>query len=216
MTPDDARAALATVGLTPNTVVSVGNGEASWTFELDRTLIAQLPRNEVVAASHARARRLLPELARSVSFAVPQPDAVGEWQGLPFHVYEKPSGAALTEDRLGDVAPMLCELHSFPVDRARELLGDAGTVEEWRTRYQILWRDIAARVLPLLAEPLARQVEHEYGMFLPDVQFEAVLVHRDLGVEHVLMARSRRSSTSRTLPSAIPRSTSSGSSMHSV
>ena len=187
MTPDDARAALATVGSTPSVIEPVGDGWASWTFELDGILIAQFPRNDAVARGHARARRLLPELGRHVSFRVPQLNAVGEWRGLPFHVYEKLPGVALTEARLDDVAAMLVGLHSFPVDRARELLGDEGTVDEWRAGYVSLWSDVEERLLPLLSEPLARDVEREYGAFLREVDFEPVLVHRDLGVEHVLV-----------------------------
>ncbi len=104
MTPDDARAALATIGLAPDVVGPIGDGWASWTFELDGTRIAQFPRDESAARGHRRARRVLPELAEHASFRVPQPDTVGEWRGLPFHVYEKLPGAGLTEDRLDDVA----------------------------------------------------------------------------------------------------------------
>jgi aminoglycoside phosphotransferase (APT) family kinase protein/ADP-ribose pyrophosphatase YjhB (NUDIX family) len=189
MTPDDARAALATAGLTPSGVVPIGDGEASWTFELDGSRIAQFPRNELVARGHARARRLLPELAGHVSFAVPQPETVGEWNGLSFHVYKKVPGTPLSDGALSPeaLAALLTELHSFPVDRARNLLSDEGTVDEWRAGYESLWLDVEERVLPLLSEALARAVEREYAIFLREAEFHPVLVHRDLGVEHILI-----------------------------
>ncbi len=75
----------------------------------------------------------------------------------------------------------------FRVDRARELLADEGTVDEWRAGYEFLWLDVEARVLPRLSETLAGAVEREYAGFLREVEFEPVLVHRDLGVEHILV-----------------------------
>ena len=104
-------------------------------------------------------------------------------------MYEKLPGAALTEDTLdfAAIGRMLRELHSFPVDRARALLGDAGTVDEWRSGYEELWLDINARVVPLLSAAVGGAVTREFADFVRDVNFEPALVHRDLGPEHILV-----------------------------
>jgi 8-oxo-dGTP diphosphatase len=189
MTPDDARVALASVGLSARTVVPIGDGWASWTFDVDGEQIAQFPRNETVARGHARTRRLLPELARHVTFSVPVPTVVGEWDGRLFQVYDKLDGEPLRADTFDPavVASMLGELHTFSVDRARALLGDEGTVDEWRRQYELFWTDVEAEVLPLLSESLRETAAGEYAAFLRDVDFEPALVHRDLGVEHILV-----------------------------
>jgi 8-oxo-dGTP diphosphatase len=189
MTPDDARTALAAVGIEANEVVAIGDGWASWTFEVDGHRIVQFPRNAVVARGHERERAILPALAEHVSFAVPSLSITGEWNGLPFHGYEKLSGSALSESTLdcAAVAAMLRELHSFPVARARLLLGDAGTVDEWRTGYEALWAAIATQVVPRLSVGVGGAVTREFADFIRDVTFEPALVHRDLGPEHVLV-----------------------------
>jgi aminoglycoside phosphotransferase (APT) family kinase protein/ADP-ribose pyrophosphatase YjhB (NUDIX family) len=189
VTPDDARAALVGAGWQPRTVVAIGDGESSWTFEVDGRWIAQFPRKAAVARGHERERRLFPELARHVGFRVPMPEMVGEFHGLPFHTYEKIAGEPLTEQAFDprSFAQMLRGLHSFPADRACELLGDAGTVDEWRAGYATLWQDVEAHVLPLLPSRVVSDVTSEYDAFLRNVDFEPVLVHGDLGVEHVLV-----------------------------
>ena len=77
MTPDDARVALAAAGIAAHDVVAIGDGWASWTFELDGRRIVQFPRNASVARGHERERAILPALAEHVSFAVPALDGGG-------------------------------------------------------------------------------------------------------------------------------------------
>src|SRR4051794_25622791 len=115
MTPDDARAALATAGIQSGDVVALGDGWASWTFEIDGGRIVQFARNAQVERGHERERAILPALAQHVSFAVPSLEVWDSRDGLPFHVYEKLPGAALTADTLdfAVVGRMLRELHSF-------------------------------------------------------------------------------------------------------
>ena len=189
MTPGDARRALSAAGVACSTIAGVGDGWSSWTFEVDSRWIVQFPRNAAVARSHDRERRLLPDLADHVSFAVPRPRIVGKWLGVPFQRYEKIGGETLTSERFDPsaVAAMVRELHTFPVVRARALLGDEGTVEEWRTGYESFWQDVEARVLPRLVVRVANQVRDEYERFLSDLAFEPVVVHRDLGIEHILL-----------------------------
>jgi aminoglycoside phosphotransferase (APT) family kinase protein/ADP-ribose pyrophosphatase YjhB (NUDIX family) len=189
MTPDDARAALATVGIDVGTVAVLGDGWASWTFELDGNRVAQFPRDDAVAAGHERARRLLPELAAHASFGVPIPRAVGSWDGRAFQVYDEVPGEALSHGVFdaAALADALRGLHSFPAARARELLGCEGTVAEWRAGYGALWSRVQDVVLPGLSADVARSVAAEYSRFLGTVDFVPALVHCDLGLEHVLV-----------------------------
>jgi aminoglycoside phosphotransferase (APT) family kinase protein/8-oxo-dGTP pyrophosphatase MutT (NUDIX family) len=189
MTPDDVRAALATVGVDVGTVAALGDGWASWTFELDGTRVAQFPRDDAVAAGHEHARRLLPELAAHASFAVPIPRVVGSWDGRAFQAYDKVPGEALSRGVFdaATLADALRGLHSFPANRARELLGCEGTVADWRAGYEALWPRVQDVVLPGLSDDVARAVAVEYARFLDTVDFAPVLVHGDLGMEHVLV-----------------------------
>ena len=152
-------------------------GWASWTFELDGRFIVRFPRNaEVVEAMH-REMRLLPALAERVSFRVPEPvHAADDW-----FVYEKIKGRAFRRgDDVDAALLMIDELHAFPADTARALLDRPDRRESFASgtaRFE-------AEVLPLLDAELAARARVLCEP--PDVEPE-VLVHGDLGPEHVLV-----------------------------
>lgn len=193
ITPHEAQVVLTGAGWEPTTLVAIPGGWASWTFEVDGTRIVQFPRDGDVAAGHERARRLLPELAQHLTFSVPVPRVLTEHRGLAVQYYDRIVGEPLRAETFDPrtVGAMLRELHSFPVERARALLDDVGTVESWRAGYERIWPDIEARVLPLLPEGLAAQLTGEYRATLRDAAFSPCLVHRDLGLEHFLVGDAR-------------------------
>jgi aminoglycoside 2''-phosphotransferase len=174
--PDDARRALGAVGLTAfDRIESIEGGWASWTFDLDGTHIVRFPRTEAIAAAHAREQRLLPALARHVSFRVP----------VPLHpdvfVYEKIPGRAFRRgDDAAGARAMIAELHSFPVEEARRLIGRPPIEEE----YALEWAMFSADALPHLDADLVEAVTF---VKTAPVQERECLIHNDLGMVHVIV-----------------------------
>jgi len=166
--------------------VPIHGGWASWTFDVGGDRILRVARNAEIAAAHRREERLLPELARHVDFAVPVPATVGEFDGHTYMLYPRLPGRAIgAGDRVGDVAGMLRRLHSFPVERASELLGRP--VDGWRDSYVRDWTWMERDVLPRLDPGLRTVVEERYTAALATFDgFTPVLVHTDLGTEHIL------------------------------
>jgi len=199
---EDARRALRSFAdLTPNEIRPIHGGWAYWTFEVDGRLIFRFPRDEGTAEDLGRELRLLPALAPTVSFRVPEPRWVGSWNGHPFWGYRKiegrPLGAGDPNARavlLGELASMVAELHSFPTHLACELLGMEGTTRAWKARYEALRDEAAERVVPLLGGRASSRMGKVFAAFLRDpFDFTPVLVHGDLGAEHVLVdSRDRR------------------------
>lgn len=193
MNERQARQALEVLGIRPRRVRRLEGGWAYWTFDLDGAAIARFPRDAQTARAAERELRLLPELARALSFQVPVPSHRGRLDGATFFVYPKIQGRALSgEDRspavLRRISDMLRELHAFPAGRAAELLGAEATVRGWRRYYEDLWPAVRDRALPALEGGLARDVERAYGDFVRgELVFPSCLVHFDLGPSHVLI-----------------------------
>jgi aminoglycoside phosphotransferase (APT) family kinase protein len=183
-TTADVPGIVAPYGITEPTTPILG-GWASWTFDLGGRFILRIARNPQVAAAHLRESRLLPELARHVSFGVPEPLHLGDWRGHTYMIYPRlPGRALLPTDDLAGLAPMLQELHSFPVARAISLLGCAGTPQDWQAQYEQSWQWVSATVEPRLP---GAELRRAYRRFLRTAAgFTPALIHRDLGTEHVL------------------------------
>ena len=190
MTPDDARAALAAAGIDADDVVALGDGWASWTFELDgrsdRAVPARRERWRAVTNGSARSCPRSRSTSRS---RCPSLEWPGEWDGLPFHVYEKLPGAALTEDTLdfAAVGRMLRELHSFPAERRAGAARRRGHGRRVAQRLRGALARHRRRVVPRLSVAVRGAVTREFADFIRDVSFEPALVHRDLGPEHILV-----------------------------
>jgi aminoglycoside phosphotransferase (APT) family kinase protein len=166
-------------------VRQIHGGWASFTFLVDGDHILRFARTPEVAAAHRREAALLPLLARAVSFAVPEPDFFWARDDRSCMGYPLIPGRPLTvADDWRGLAGVLRELHGFPVDVVREVLGDA----DWRGYYERLWTDIAERALSLLDNDLRVVLTEAYRVFLAgDWDFTPVLVHRDLAAEHILV-----------------------------
>jgi aminoglycoside 2''-phosphotransferase len=111
--------------------------------------------------------------------------------------YRKLGGVALedesiTPEQLAALAPTLAaflsELHSFPIVQAVQAGIKEHTPSQWRERYQEGYTDLQERVFPLLDVELRAQLERLWENFLDDraiFTFQPVLIHSDLGCEHI-------------------------------
>ncbi len=165
-------------------LVRVESGWDSAVVEVNGEWIFRFPRRPEVIDWLRTEAALLPELAQHLPAPIPQFELVDLDNG-GFVGYRKLAGEPLARGtssaalgaRLGE---FLAALHAFPVDRARRLTGrdseaeKRATVERFRTA-----------VLPLLDGS-----ERPRGEVLLDEAFadpfEPVLVHGDLGPEHLL------------------------------
>lgn len=172
-----ARTRLREVGLSPAHVEPVAEqGWASWTFELDGELIVRFPRNDEIVRAMQREMRLLPELARHVSFRVPVPvHATDTW-----FVYERIPGRPLRAgDDVDGARAMIAELHTFPVETASGLLQRS----TWTDLFAWQWELFTERALTHLPPDLREEVTARYELPPSPETF----VHNDLGMEHLLV-----------------------------
>ncbi|HYZ91092.1 MAG TPA: phosphotransferase [Actinomycetota bacterium] len=200
MDSDAVRELLLPRGIEAREIVRIEGGWASHTFEVDGEWIFRFPRNDEIARSLEREIRLLPSLARAVSFAVPRFEFIGYYDDRLYAGYRKIEGVALDEIELDDrliegVARALRELHDFPASDARDVFGDPGTVDAWRDDYIRLREKAEIQVRPLLDAATWNAVTIGFEQFLTDLDFSPALVHRDLGMEHILVDRESMSVT---------------------
>jgi aminoglycoside 2''-phosphotransferase len=173
------------------------------TFRVGADHVVRFPKDDAVAAGLERELKLLPALARKLSFTVPAPVAVGRYRGRPFGVarwiHGRPisagdvaAGVARSPEHAGEgrarVAQVLAELHGFPARQAAELMGVPRGVGDWRDRHVALRKTVAERVEPLLDAHVRDRVAAGFTRFLEEALesfAHPVLVHGDLGVEHL-------------------------------
>lgn len=195
---NDAEAREALRGLTGfehGEVRQIHGGWAYFTFAVEPDWIFRFPRNPVVARDLAREQRLLPVVSRHVPFAVPRFEWIGRFRERPFAGYRRIPGRPLRSDDVDDVlavelAHALDALHSVPRGPVRQALGVEGSCEEWRARYAELRELFSLRIAPLLSEELAAAALRGFGRFLERdsrTLEQTVLVHNDLGTEHLLV-----------------------------
>ena len=171
-------------------VQEIRGGWDSFTFLVDGDHILKFARNADAAAGHRREAALLPKLAAAVSFRVPEPDFFGTFgEEHTIIGYPRIEGRPLTEnDGWRALAGALRELHGFPVDVAREALGEPGRVADWQRWYEEFAERVFRQVLPVLDDELSMALAREFTVFLNgDWEFPPTLVHRDLAPEHVLV-----------------------------
>ncbi|WP_433330895.1 phosphotransferase family protein [Spirillospora sp. CA-294931] len=167
--------------------------------------VLRFPKNQDGADGAEREARLLPELAARLdvpiprfAFTAPNPFGPGD-----FHAYPLVPGDSLSEDEWRErglldepdpprqIAEMLDAVHSFPMDRAKEL-----GVEEWdlRATFTEQLAPLHAEVLPLLSPSAAKALLTAWEGYVGDdanFDYEPTLIHADISLDHLLVTGTR-------------------------
>lgn len=174
-------------------VRAIEDGWDSLVLEVNGEYVFRFPRRPEVEAWVEREILLLPELAEALPVEVPRFDFVAR-NGLLCVGYRKLVGAAagadLSERAGDDLGRFLAALHHFPVERARSLGVPYFDPGAWRAHFEGFCGDLRQRVLPLLAQDERERAESRFAE-IDGFDFDPVLVHGDLGPEHVLVRDGR-------------------------
>jgi aminoglycoside phosphotransferase (APT) family kinase protein len=174
-------------------VRAIEDGWDSLVLEVNGEYVFRFPRRPEVEEWVEREILLLPELAETLPVDVPRFDFVAR-NGLLCVGYRKlvgePAGADLCEHSAEDLGRFLAVLHRFPVERTRGLGVPYFDPAAWRAHFEGFCGDLRRRVLPLLAHSERERAEELFAE-VSRLDFEPVLVHGDLGPEHVLVRDGR-------------------------
>lgn len=176
-------------------VERIEGGWSSHTFLVNDELIFRFARFDVVARNLRREIAVLPLVQEHLSFRVPVPEWTGEHEGRAFVGYRMIPGRPVTpadvdpdEALVEDIVDAISQLHRVPIDAAGPLLGPQGRPDWWQREYLRVRGRIRSDVLLLLDGDVADAVERGLDAFLSDEDRPSRLVHRDLGMDHVLLA----------------------------
>jgi aminoglycoside phosphotransferase (APT) family kinase protein len=203
---DDAaryRAAIAAAfpDLPIRTCQFLAEGWDSTVWEVNGDLVFRFPKRADVAAWLRIEMALLPALAPTLPVPVPQFTAIAhEPDAFPYSFvgYQKLPGVSLADLPAMRVAPerlpagigqFLTALHRFPTDRALACGMSDASPETWRAQYAGMRTELRALV-PRMTLPERERMETLFSAYLDDpahFRFEPVLLHRDLGGDHLLL-----------------------------
>jgi aminoglycoside phosphotransferase (APT) family kinase protein len=165
----------------------VGHGWDSDAFEVNGEWIFRFaPRPETEAGLRKEAA-LLPELAPILPVPVPEPEIAGH-NGVFFVGHRKIEGRPLRVAAAGlaeRLAAFLSALHAFPVARAAQLSVPVCDLERER-QFAERCEQLAFPLLDRDERATARAMFDEFFAVASQLEFEAVLIHADLGPEHIL------------------------------
>ena len=185
------------------TVETITPGWDSLALLVNGRWLLRVARRADVNLTLAKEARLLPVIAAAVApyevprFTLTRLDASPAVAG-----YAVIRGRPLTPDALtmsegrtlalaGEIAAFLTALHSIPVERAAPAGLAETSAADWRAEYAE-FRDWSRReAAPRLGPGLAARLERLWADYLDDdtnFAFQPVLIHRDLGLEHILLA----------------------------
>ena len=188
--------------LHPVTCEYVAQGWDSVAAAVDGQLIFRFPKHPHVEPQYRMEDLLLPALAGHV--ALPLPQFAYVWDGRPpyrhvFVGYRMLAGRQLRADALASLdqegiaaqlGRFLTDLHSFPVEQAARCGVPGGDAAPWRASYRALYAEIQAGIFPLIDEAVRQRLAARWETYLEraaNFQFKAVLAHRDLSGDHILV-----------------------------
>ena len=177
-----------------------------WDFELweaNGELLFRFPKRAECAEALVIEAKLLRELAPALNTPVPEPVHVSDGIDafpMPFFSYRYLPGELLRRapdggDVAAETGAFLSELHRFPAQRATELGVQTFSAESWRDDYVAFRERTDKEVTCLLSADEQQIVAAFWDGFLGDdrnFQFRPVLIHADLGLEHLLVDGDRK------------------------
>ena len=181
----------------------ITDGWGSDVLDVNGEFIFRFPKVDWAEEQYAKEAVLLPTLARRFSFAVPNFEfdypvtgqKFGRFVGYRKIVGEPLSGSNMKVRRLAWLlGTAVSEVHGFPVERAVQAGAPPLDVRSWLGEYEQEYRWLRENSFPLLSEPARVHSERLFEDFLSDESnfgFEPVLVHGDLGCEHILCDKQR-------------------------
>jgi aminoglycoside 2''-phosphotransferase len=183
--------------VTPDALLAwIDSGWDSRVLEVDGQWIFRFARRPEIADQFRKELQLLPELASRLPVAVPRPEfACLDDPDYICMGYRNLNGEALSDATMtpavaAQIGALLDCLHRFPLDIVSKTdLLVAGT-DVWRAEYLDFYRWVQANVIPQVSEPLRKSMRNLWEGFLDTEEnflFKPLLIHGDLGVEHVLV-----------------------------
>jgi len=173
---------------------------------VDDTFIFRFPKRPDVEPQYRMEARLLPQLAPTLSVAVPRFEFI--WPGgrsypQRFVGYRMIAGRSLdaslfrsfqAEPLAKQLGRAIGEIHRFPTKQATMAGVPGGDAQHWRGEYRALYERIQAQVFPLLSTTARERCAARFEAYLQKeayFQFAATLIHRDLNAEHILVDPAR-------------------------
>jgi aminoglycoside phosphotransferase (APT) family kinase protein len=168
----------------------IGEGWTVFTYEVNGDTIVQLPRS-AYAAEHLRMQmRTLPDLARELPAAIPDPELTSDEPTVM--AYRKLEGVSLDAPPDGpwpeQLGRFLSDLHAvLPEILGLRAMSPADVADAFDAELSSM-RD---RVLPLLDAPTRRRLAARFDAYLRDRAnrtFAPCVTHGDIGPEHILVS----------------------------
>jgi aminoglycoside 2''-phosphotransferase len=177
-------------------LVWIDSGWDSRVLEVNGQWIFQFARRPEITGQFRKELRLLPELAGRLPCTIPNP--VFTRLDDPKFIcmgYRKLNGEALsdataTTAMATQIGAFLNCLHQFPLDSVSQTGLIVLRADVWRTQYLDFYRWVQKGVLPQVSETLRKNMRNLWEDFLDteeNFHFTPVLIHGDLGVEHILV-----------------------------
>jgi len=193
-----AVAALPDVPIRTFRFLAEGWDNAAWVVNGD--VVFLFPKRAEIAASQVMQRGLLRALAPTLPVAVPRIEYIVHVPELPYpcigyrklpgvQLAEAPANLVAAEGLAAQIGAFLTALHRFPLEAATLLRVPDTTPEGWRAQYAAMLAALRP-LFPRMTPTERERTKSCFAAFLDDpahFRFAPVLLHRDLGGEHLLL-----------------------------
>ena len=172
-------------------------GWDSFVLEVNNEFIFRFPRGPLGKVQQQKEIALLSELSKALSLPIPQFEFIH--QGDRFEEcavgYRKIHGLPLSKELTSSaqvashLGKFLFDLHNFPVNRAVQLNVPKFTGMSWRKKYLDFYTSVQENISSMMSPQVSKQMDGLWEGFLDtqaNFQFQPVLIHGDLGEDHIL------------------------------